>query len=70
MTPEHKNTKYAVLHDKAALEELMRVCGTPTRIAKRVGCGRSTAAGALKKFGIKCAGYVADERTRERLRLN
>ena len=67
---EHKNTKYPALHNKAALEELMKSCGTPTRIAEHIGCGRSTVAGALKKFGIKRTGYVADDNVRKRRRLN
>lgn len=67
---EHRNTKYPALHNKAALEELMKSCGTPTRIAERIGCGRPTVVGALKKFGIKRTGYVVDESMRKRLRLN
>lgn len=68
--PAHKNIQFPELHDKEALEELMRVCGSPTRIAGRLGCGRSTVSMALKRFGIKCTGYVVDESMRKRLRLN
>ena len=58
----HGNTRYPVLRDKASLEALVVQFGTPSRIAKHLGCSKSTASYALRRLGVKPRYFVADER--------
>ena len=58
----HGNTRYPVLRDKEALEALVVQFGTPSRIAKHLGCSKSTASYALRRLGVKPRYFVADER--------
>ena len=61
-TIPHGNTRYPVLRDKASLEALVVQFGTPSRIAKHLGCSKSTASYALRRLGVKPRNFVADER--------
>ena len=58
----HGNTRYPVLRDKEALEALVVQFGTPSRIAKHLGCSKSTASYAMRRLGVKPRNFVADER--------
>ena len=49
----HGNTRYPELHDKAALEELVKQYGTSTAISKVIGCKRQNVCAALKVHGIR-----------------
>ncbi|MCQ2357804.1 MAG: helix-turn-helix domain-containing protein [Methanocorpusculum sp.] len=51
-----------MLQDKASLEALVVQFGTPSRIAKHLGCSKSTASYALRRLGVKPRYFVADER--------
>ena len=61
------NTRYPVLRDKEALEALVVQFGTPSRIAKHLGCSKSTASYAMRKAGVKPRYFVADERVHRML---
>ena len=63
----HGNTRYPVLRDMEALEALVVQFGTPSRIAKHLGCGASTVCSAMRKAGVKPRYFVADERVLARL---
>ncbi|MBQ0107264.1 MAG: hypothetical protein KBS37_05105 [Methanocorpusculum sp.] len=58
----HGNTRYPVLRDKEALEALVVQFGTPSRIAKHLGCSKSTASYAMRRLWVKPRNFVADER--------
>ena len=49
----HGNTRYPELHDKASLEKLAKTYGTPTEIAKAIGCKRQNVCAALNAYGIR-----------------
>ena len=49
----HGNTRYPELHDKASLERLAKTYGTPTAIAKAIGCKRQNVCAALNAYGIR-----------------
>ena len=53
----HGNTRYPVLRDKEALEALVKQFGTPSRIAKHLGCSKSTASQALAEVGGEAAEF-------------
>ena len=58
----HGNTRYPVLRDKEALEALVVQFGTPSRIAKHLGCSKSTASYAMRRLWVKPRYFAADER--------
>ena len=58
----HGNTRYPVLRDKEAPGALVVQFGTPSRIAKHLGCSKSTASYAMRRLGVKPRNFVADER--------
>ena len=63
----HGNTRYPELQSKESLEALVVQFGTPSRIAKHLGCGASTVCSAMRKAGVKPRYFVADERVLARL---
>ena len=58
----HGNIRYPELHGKESLEALVVQFGTPSRIAKHLGCSASLVCQALRKCGVKPRNFVADER--------
>ena len=63
----HGNTRYPELQNRESLEALVVQFGTPSRIAKHLGCGASTVCSAMRKAGVKPRYFVADERVLARL---
>ena len=60
----HGNTRYPELHDKASLEKLVKTYGTPTAIAKAIGCKRQNVCAALNVHGIRAKRDVRKVRLR------
>ena len=63
----HGNTRYPELQSKESLEALTKQFGTPSRIAKHLGCRASTVCSAMRRSGVKPRYFVADERVLARL---
>ena len=54
----HGNIRYPELHSKESLEALVVQFGTPSRIARHLGCSASLVCHALRRFEVKPRHYV------------
>lgn len=57
------------LRSKEELETLIAEEGSVNRIAKRIGCTRSSVEKAMRRYGLSRKDYVTNEGMRQKLNL-
>ncbi len=57
------------LSDRAALAQIIEEEGTPARIARRLGCSKSSVKNAMVFHGLKSKNWKAGEEIKKRLDL-